>query len=172
MKLEVLEMDLRCRRGSPQSCFDDKTYEFSWRLKLLEWIWGALEVHLKALLNTKRMISDDVWGSWDGFEVPLRFTSKLFWLQNVWILMPFEVLELDLKCRWGSPQSSFDYKTNAFWWYLRFLTWIWGSVEVVLWMDFHWFEILEMGLRFRWGCMLNAFPLVWCSWDGFEVPLR
>ena len=92
---------LRCRWGSPHSCFRFETYELCWCLIFLKWNWNALEVRFKAVFITKRMISESVWNSWDGFDVQLRFASKLFSLRNAWILWMFEVLEMDLGCRPG-----------------------------------------------------------------------
>ena len=58
----------------------------------------TVKVHLKAVFLTKHMSSVDVWGSWDGFEVSLKSTSKLrFLLHNAWFLLMFKVLQIDLR---------------------------------------------------------------------------
>ena len=124
----------------------------------LRWTWSAVEVHLKAVSITERMRSVDIWGCWDGFEVPLRSTSKLLSLQNVWVMLTFEVLEMDLRCRGGPLQSCVHYIAYEFCLRLRLLRWIWGAAEV------H-FKAAFITKRM-------SYVDVWGSWDGIEVPLR
>ena len=94
----------------------------------------------------------------DGFRAPLRCNLKPFEIAFWMGIEPLEVVEVDLRFRWGATSNrlrlAFVWKLN----HSKLLGWIWGSVEVQL--------------QIVWDCFLNGIWTIWGCWDGFEVPLR